>query len=311
MKYDTAGDPMTGLKWTRRTTEKIAQELQDAGIRVSPGTVARLLKSLGFSLRVNHKKISTTSSEYRDLQFEYIASLREKFARLGDPVISVDSKKKELIGPFKNCGTTWTREPIAVNDHDFRSEALGMAIPYGVYDVRDNSAAVVVGTSSETSQFAAGAIRKWWIFQGRRRYPKSKKLLVLADTGGGNGANRRAWKYFLQTAIADPLRVSVSVCHYPPGTSKWNPIEHRLFPEISKNWQGRPLDSYDTCLNYISTTRTSSGLRVRAYLDTKDYEKGIEIADHEMAQLRLEGHETLPRWNYTLRPRRRRARPNR
>ena len=310
MNSDTAGDPMTGLKWTRRTTERIAQELQGAGIRVSAGTVARLLKSLGFSLRVNYKKISTTSNEYRDVQFDYIASLREKFARHGDPVISVDSKKKELIGPFKNPGTTWTREPIPVNDHDFRSEAEGMAIPYGVYDVRDNSAAVVVGTSRETSQFAACAIRKWWSFQGRRRYPQSKKLLVLADTGGGNGANRRAWKYFLQTAIADPFRVSVSVSHYPPGASKWNPIEHRLFSEISKNWKGRPLDSYDSCLNYICTTRTSTGLRVRAYLDTRDYEKGIQISDDEMAQLRLNRHEPLPQWNYTLRPRRCRAIPS-
>ena len=303
MKYDTAGDPMTSLKWTRRTTDKIAQELQSAGIQVGAGTVARLLKSLGFSLRVNDKKISTTSSEARNAQFAYIASLREKFARLGAPVISVDTKKKELIGPFKNGGTTWTREPIAVNDHDFRSEALGMAIPYGVYDVRDNSAAVVVGTSRETSQFAAAAVRKWWSFQGRWRYPRSKNLLVLADTGGGNGANRRAWKYFLQTVIADPLRISVSVSHYPPGASKWNPIEHRLFSEISKNWKGRPLDSYNTCLNYISTTQTSSGLRVRAYLDTKDYEKGIQIPDEEMAQLRLQQHETLPKWNYTLKPR--------
>jgi hypothetical protein len=302
MKYDTAGDPMTGTKWTRRTTRKIAKELKRLDIEVSRGTVARLLKQMGFSLRVNRKSISSGSSEDRDAQFEHIASLRERFAAKGDPIVSVDTKKKELIGQFKNAGTTWTREPVEVKDHDFRSEAVGMAIPYGVYDVQDNSGAVVVGTSHETSEFAVASLAKWWRYQGRMRYPGARNLLVLADTGGGNAANRHARKYFLQWGFCNKYRISVTVSHYPSGASKWNPVEHRLFSEISKNWRGRPLDSYQTCLNYIATTRTSTGLKVRAYLDTKQYEKGIEISKTELEFLRLKRDDTLPKWNYTLRP---------
>jgi hypothetical protein len=302
MKYDTAGDPITGLKWTRRTTGKISEELKKQGIQVGRETVARLLKSMNFSLRVNHKKISSASNPDRDEQFEHIASLREEFASSGDPVVSVDSKKKEMIGRFKNRGRTWTREPVLVNDHDFRSMAKGMAIPYGVYDVRDNSAAVVVGVSYETPQFAVACVGKWWIYQGRTRYAKARRLLILADNGGGNGATPHAWKYFLQWDVCNKFGVSVTVAHYPPGCSKWNPIEHRVFSQISENWQGRPLDSYETCLNYISTTKTSTGLTTKAYLDKKQYEKGIEISKEEMALLSLEREETLPKWNYTLRP---------
>ena len=178
-----------------------------------------------------------------------------------------------------------------------------MAIPYGIYDVQDNSGAVVVGTSHETSEFAVASLAKWWRYQGRRRYPRAKNLLVLADTGGGNAANRHAWKYFLQTEFCDKYGISVTVCHYPSGASKWNPIEHRLFSEISKNWRGRPLDSYQTCLNYVASTRTSTGLTVKAYLDTAQYEKGVEISKEEVALLSLERDETLPKWNYTLKPR--------
>jgi hypothetical protein len=178
-----------------------------------------------------------------------------------------------------------------------------MAIPYGVYDPQDNSGAVFVGTSRETSEFAVASIAKWWRYQGRQRYPKTRKLLILADTGGGNAANRHAWKYFLQQELCDKYRISVTVSHYPAGGSKWNPIEHRLFSEISKNWRGRPLDSYDTCLKYLATTRTATGLTVRAYLDKAEYEKGVEIAKEEMARLRLERHKTLPKWNYTVTPR--------
>lgn len=302
MRYDTGGDPMTGLKWSRRTTEKIARELESFGIQVSRGTVARLLREMGYSLRVNRKNISSTSSDDRNEQFEYIASVREQFAARGDPVVSVDLKKKELIGQFKNAGTTWTQEPVLVNDHDFRSDAVGMAIPYGVYDVQDNSAAVVVGTSRETPEFAVASIGKWWRYRGSKRHPKARELLILADNGGGNGATPRAWKHFIQWRLCDKFGISVTVCHYPPGASKWNPIEHRLFSEISKNWKGRPLDSYDTCLNYIATTRTATGLNVKAYLDKREYEKGIEISKEQMDLLRLERHETLPKWNYTLRP---------
>ncbi len=207
-----------------------------------------------------------------------------------------------MIGQFKNPGKTWTREPVLVNDHDFRSTAIGMAIPYGVYDVRDNSAAVVVGVSHETPQFAVTCVRRWWAYQGRTRYPKAERLLILADNGGGNGATLHAWKYFLQWNVCSKFGVSVTVAHYPPGCSKWNPIEHRVFSQISGNWQGRPLDSYETRLNYISATKTSTGLTVKAYLDKKQYEKGIEISKKEMALLSLERHETLPKWNYTLSP---------
>ena len=303
MKYDTAGDPVSGVKWTRRTTRKIAQELMSLGIQVSRGTVSRLLKAMDFSLRVNHKRISRGSSNCRDQQFVYLASLRSRFAKRDDPIISVDTKKKELIGLFKNAGTAWARQSIAVNDHDFRSDAVGIAVPYGVYDVQDNSAAVFVGTSYNTPEFAVASVRRWWTSQGRHRYPRARRLLVLADNGGGNGAKCRAWKYFLQTELCDRFGMSVTVCHYPPGTSKWNPIEHRLFSEISKNWNGRPLDSYETCLNYIGTTRTSTGLKVRAHLDTRHYEKGIKIPHEHMRLLRLKQHTTLPQWNYTLRSR--------
>lgn len=294
---------MTGLKWTKRTTGKIARELKRAGIEVSARTVARLLKEMGFSLRVNRKCISTASCKDRNEQFEYIGSLREEFAASGDPIISVDSKKKELIGKFKNAGTTWRREPARVNDHDFRSHAAGMAIPYGVYDTLDNSASVIVGTSFETPEFAAKSVAKWLRYQGRRRYARSKRLLILADNGGGNGATVHAWKYFLQTEVCDRYGMEVTVAHYPPGTSKWNPIEHRVFSRISENWQGTPLDTYETCLNYIATTGTSTGLTVKAYFDKTVYEKGLKISKDEMDELQLERSDTLPRWNYTLKPR--------
>lgn len=224
MKYDTAGDPMTGLKWTRRTTQKISQELGKLGIEVSRGTVARLLKTMDFSLRVNHKKLSSGANDDRNEQCDYIAYLREQFASTGQPIISVDTKKKELVGQFKNPGTIWAQQPVHVNDHDFRSEAIGMAIPYGVYDVQDNSGAVFVGNSFDTPQFAAASAKKWWRYQGCRRYPKARKLLILADTGGSNGAKCRAWKYFLQSELCDKFEISVTVSHYPPGASKWNPI---------------------------------------------------------------------------------------
>ena len=303
MKYDTAGDPITGLKWTKRTTRKIAQELRRAGIEVSARTVAHLLKEMGFSLRVNRKSIASASSKDRNEQFEYIASLREDFARSGDPVVSVDSKKKELIGRFKNAGATWTREPVRVNDHDFRSKAAGIAVPYGVYDTQDNSASVILGTSFETPEFAAKSVAKWLRYGGRKRYAKSKRLLILADNGGGNGATVHAWKYFLQSEVSDRYGIEVTVAHYPPGTSKWNPIEHRVFCRISANWQGTPLDTYETCLNYIATTRTSTGLTVKAYLDKTVYVKGLKISKGEMEQLDIVRPDTLPKWNYTLKPR--------
>jgi len=303
MKHETAGDPMTGLKWTHKTTAKIAVELQQGGIDVGPRTVARLLNSMGYSLRVNHKKlcrVSKTTPESRNAQFEHIAKLREDFARRGLPVISVDTKKKELIGRFKNAGVAWNQEPVSVKDHDFPSEADGKAIPYGIYDLKANLGTIIVGTTRETAQFAADSIEMWWLDEGRHRYPNAGELLILADGGGANGATNRAWKHGLYHQLAQRHGLIVTVAHYPPGTSKWNPIEHRLFSEISKNWAGRPLDSYQTVLNYIRSTTTRTGLQVTAHLVHRHYDKGVKIADSEMRELVITRHESLPRWNYTL-----------
>ena len=302
MEHDTAGDPITGLKWSRRTTHKIAKELDAIAIQVSPRTVCRILKQMGFSLRSNRKSISHATSPERNEQFEYIAHLRESFAQEGNPIISVDTKKKEMVGVFKNPGTTWEREPIPTNDHDFRSLAIGIAIPYGIYELLLNRGHVFVGTSCETAEFAADSIAQWWGY-AKNDYDAPKRLLILADGGGGNGARLRAWKMFVQTRLADQYNIPVTICHYPPGTSKWNPIEHRLFSEISKNWRGKPLDSYETIMNYIRTTTTATGLRVRARLVKKAYMTGIKISKTQFSQISMKRHATLPKWNHTISPR--------
>ena len=303
MEQDTAGDPVTGVKWTRRTTEKIAAELRAIGIDVCANTVAKLLKALGFRLRVNHKKLTRRSDPNRDAQFAYITAQRERFAACGWPVVSVDAKHRELIGEFKNAGAAWSREPVSVNMYDFRSDAVGIAIPYGIYDVAANRGSLFIGTSHNTPQFAVDNVAKWWVYDGRRRYPGVSQLLVLADGGGSNGARARAWKHCLQHRLCDRHGLTVTVCHYPTGASKWNPVEHRLFSEISKNWAGRPLDSYETILNYARTTTTANGLEVKAYLAPTDYPTGVKISDNEMDQLQLQPHDTQPTRNYTLSPR--------
>lgn len=302
MKHDTAGDPMTGLKWTHKTTAKIAGELESLGIHVSDRTVARLLKKMGFALRVNHKKLSSGRPEDRDAQFAHIAELRERFAAQGLPLISVDTKKKELVGCFKNAGTSWERRPLNVNDHDFRSGAIGIAIPYGVYDLRANRGTVLVGTSHDTPEFAVECVETWWRTEGSQRHPNARQLAILADGGGSNGATSRVWKCGLQNRLCNRHGMTVTVAHYPPGTSKWNPIEHRLFSEISKNWAGRPLDSYETVLNHIQTTSTATGLRVQAHLVEKTYAKGVRITDDQMSELAITKDLALPKWNYTIRP---------
>ncbi len=304
MAHETAGDPITGLKWTRKTTAKVAVELQVLGIEVGPRTVARLLKQMGYSLRVNHKKLARvckTAPENRNAQFEHIAALREDFAARGLPIISVDTKKKELVGLFKNPGAAWSDEPVEVRDHDFLSEALGKAVPYGIYDIQANLGAVFIGTSRDTADLAVDAIEMWWLDEGQHRYPGATELAILADGGGANGSSNRKWKYNLYHQMARRHGLNITVAHYPPGTSKWNPIEHRLFSEISKNWAGRPLDSYQTILNYITTTTTTTGLRVQARLIRKVYEKGVKIADAEMRKLDITKNSALPKWNYTLR----------
>lgn len=307
MEHDTAGDPISGLKWTRKTTEKIAAQLARLNIIISARTVARLLKSLRYSLRVNQKRLASGSKnppapEVRDQQFDYIRQQREEFADRGSPIISVDAKKKERIGRFKNPGAAWETQAQQVNDHDFPSDATGIAIPYGVYDTQANFGFVGVGTSAETPAFVVAVIELWWKLCGLRMYPDAEEVLLLADCGGGNDYRSRVFKHRLQHRICNPYGLTVTVCHYPPGASKWNPIEHRLFPEISKNWAGQPLETYETVVKHIRTTKTETGLRVRARLIKKTYPKGEQVSDQEMEALALNRHETCSDWNYTLTP---------
>ena len=294
---------MTGLKWTRKTTRTISEELHKVDISVSHTTVARLLDELDYRLRVNHKKLAGTKHPQRNEQFEYIASQRRRCEHNGIPIVSVDAKKREQVGNFKNAGTVWCRTPELVKDHDFRSDAVGIAVLYGVYDLVANYGALSVGTSHDTANFAVDALRAWWQVEAGARYTHTKQLLVLADNGGSNGSRVRAWRYALQRKLADPFGVTITVCHYPPGTSKWNPIEHRLFAEISKHWKGQPLRSYETILNFICTTTTETGLRVTATLRDGDYPTGVKISDAEMKLLSITPHEVCPQWNYTIQPR--------
>jgi hypothetical protein len=304
LQHDVAGDPCTGLKWTRRTTRKIANELLALGISVSAGTVARLLEEMDFSLRVNRKSIARSSHPDRNEQFLYISQQRTSFAERDLPIVSVDSKKREMVGNFKNAGTVWSRAPELVNDHDFRSEAEGMATLNAIYDVRANRGTVFVGTSHDTPCFAAENIARWWEIEGRGRYPRATELLVLADGGGSNGPRSRAFKHRLQACLCDTHGITATLCHYPTGASKWNPIEHRLFSQISKNWAGCPLRNYETILNYLATTRTETGLRVTAHLVDQEYPTGVKVSDGQMATLNIRAHEIQPLRNYTIQPRR-------
>jgi DDE family transposase len=300
LEHDTAGDPITGLRWTHKTTEKIAQQLQLAGIQVGCSTVARLLYQLGYSLRINQKRLAATCSPDRDQQFLWIQDMRHRFQRRGQPIISVDTKKQEQIGNFKNPGAKWDSSAEAVNDHDFPSLGLGKGIPYGIYDPQANRGSVFVGISHDTPHFAVTSICSWWCWEGRHRYPDAKRLLILADAGGSNSPSNGLWKVQLQAQLCDRFGLSITVCHYPTGASKWNPIEHRLFSEITKNWAGEPLRSYETMLNFIRTTKTESGLRVKAYLDRRTYPIGLKVSPEHLSQLRITYHDPLPRWNYTL-----------
>jgi hypothetical protein len=302
LEHDTAGDPITGLKWTRKTPQKIAELLEQVDIPVSANTVARLLHNMNYSLRVNRKNLASGASPFRDQQFQYISSLRHRFARRGLPMISVDTKKRELVGNFKNAGAKWDRSPVLVNDHDFRSDSTGVAIPYGVYDLLANCGSVFLGVSHDTSAFAAHSIAGWWKREGSLRYRRARQLLILADTGGSNSCRRHAWKTELQAQLSNPFDLAVTVAHYPTGTSKWNPIEHRLFSEISKNWTAEPLDSYQKILNFLRTTSTKTGLAVSAYLDRTHYPTGLNPDPVLFRSLRLRTHKTLPAWNYTITP---------
>ena len=313
MEYETAGDPMTGLKWTRKTTQKVTHELKALGIKeVNRTTVSRLLKDLDYSLKVNHKKKALGVNQTpeararRDQQFKYISRIRAQFTDEGNPIISVDSKKKEMVGDFKNNGSAWRKKAFEVGDHDFRQYAEGIAIGYGIYDTLANRGSMFVGIDHNTPAFAVESIAKWWKQDGAKKYEGCKKLLILADAGGSNGYRPRAWKYELQRKLCDPFELCVTVCHYPPGASKWNPIEHRLFSAISNNWKGVPLNSYDKIIKYMRRTKTTPdqgpGLKVKATLVRKRYKNGQKVSDKEMSQLQLENHDTLPNWNYTISP---------
>lgn len=303
MRVETAGDPITGLKWTRKTTEKLADELCCHGFAVGERTVARILKSLDYSLKVNHKQLSRTSKvprEERDAQFKLIDELKIEAEQQGYPVISVDTKKRELIGCFKNDGSRWERDATEVKDHDFRSEAEGIAIPYGIYDVNANVGAMYLGTSADTPQFAVENIERWWLEEGRISYPKADRITILADAGGSNSATSRMWKVYLHDILCKKHGLEVTVAHYPSGASKWNPIEHRMFSFISKNWSGCPLTSYELMTNYITTTMTKMGLTVRASLVDVAYEKGQKVSPKDFDALPITKHEALPKWTYTV-----------
>jgi len=304
LREETAGDPMgrRGL-WTGLRLEQICDRLKQLGITVCPNTARRLLDVLGYALHANRKSLSGPQSSERDGQFLYIQHQRREFTESGLPIVSVDTKKKEMVGPFKNAGQVWSREAIPVNDHDFRSQAKGMAIPRGLYDLQANRGSVVIGTSHDTSEFAVDAIVEWWRLEGRRRYGQSSELLILADSGGSNGARCRLWKCALQQRLADRFGLAVTVCHYPTGASKWNPIEHRLFSEISKHWAGQPLVDYPTIVRLIGETKTKTGLRINCGLSTEFYPTKIKVSDVQMAELDVLKHPTLPDWNYTLFPR--------
>ena len=303
LEETSAGDPMSALRWTNRSTEAMAEELTRQGYPVSDKTVARCLREMGYSMQLNQKTREGPQHRSRDEQFRYINRQVESFRKSGDPVLSVDTKKKELVGAFRNGGRTWRPkgEPHRVNVHDFPSMAKGKAIPYGAYEIGEDRAVVNVGVTHDTAEFAVESIRRWWKLAGRKRKQAANRILICADGGGSNSSRSRAWKLHLQ-GLADELGIAVTVCHYPPGTSKWNKIEHRLFSFISLTWKGQPLINYETVVNLIGATKTKSGLRVKAILDTNEYETGVKVTKSQMDSLCIRRHRTHPTWNYTLKP---------
>jgi len=306
MENETAGDPVSGCKWTRKTTAKIAQQLKRVGIRVSANTVGRLLKQMKFSLRVNLKTLESGLSKppdprERDLQFNYIRRQIRHYIAQGIPVISVDTKSRELIGLFHQSGRRWTQDPLKVLDHDFPSDSQGVAIPYGIYDLSRNEGFVCVGTSRDTSEFAVDSIRTWWLQAGSSHYQNADSLLILADCGGSNGYRTRLWKHKLH-AFCNRFGLQIKVCHYPPGSSKWNPIEHRMFSFISNNWAAQPLRDYETVLKFIRTAKTTAGLKIRASLNKKHYDKGKKVSDKQIQQIALKRYTLRPNWNYSIAP---------
>jgi Rhodopirellula transposase DDE domain len=301
----TRGHPESPLRWTCKSTAKLAAELTRQNHAVTDRTVATLLKRAGYSLQANRKTLEGSSHPDRNAQFEHINKQVLAFQKQNQPVISVDTKKKELVGEFKNPGQEWQPkgEPEKVKVHDFPDKRLGKAIPYGVYDLASNEGWVSVGIDHDTAQFAVASIRRWWTEMGSQRFPRANKLLITADGGGSNSSRNRLWKKSLQE-LADELEMTLQMCHFPPGTSKWNKIEHRLFCFITKNWRGRPLTTYEVIVNLIANTTTKTGLVVRAAIDPHEYQTGVEVTDEELARLQITPSKFHGEWNYSIKPRR-------
>ena len=301
---DVAGEPQSAKRWVRQSLNKIQQAFsQEQKLELSRETIRRLLGKHNIRPKSNVKRLHPKPHPDRDQQFQYITGQKAAFLKAGWPCISVDAKKKELVGLFYNRGTQWCQQAQSVNTHDFSSYAEGYAIPYGIYDLSHNLGYVALGQSADTPEFAVDVIDWWWQQFGCQLYPDTPELLILADGGGSNGYRPRRWKQQLQLKLADALGLSVTVCHYPTGASKWNPIEHRLFSQISRTWAGTPLTSYEVILDALRSTSTNSGLRVEATLIDTLYQKGLSVTDVEMNLLMIEKHDTCPSWNYTIRPR--------
>jgi transposase len=299
----TRGDPESPLRWTCKSVRRLAEELQHEGHAVSYQTVAELLHALDYSLQANQKTLEGSQHADRDEQFEYINRKAQRYLKQGEPVISVDTKKKELVGDFKNSGREWELkgqpEEVRVHDFQIREPDKGKVAPYGVYDLGRNVGWVSVGVDHDTAAFAVESIRRWWRWMGTRSYPQAKRLLITADSGGSNGARVRLWKWELQK-LADEIGLEISVCHFPPGTSKWNKIEHRLFSFISQNWRGKPLISHEVIIKLIAATTTATGLAVKSKLDTNTYPAGLKVSDQQMAELQLRRDKFHGDWNYSL-----------
>ena len=299
----TRGDPMSPLRWTCKSTRQLSEALQKKGITVSHVSIAEMLKEMGYSLQANAKVIEGGDHPDRDKQFRYINKLSKKYLSSKLPVISVDTKKKELVGNYKNSGTEWEKigQPVTVNVYDFQDKTVGKAVPYGIYDIGKNEGFVNVGTSYDTSSFAVASIRRWWIEMGLPEYTTTNQLLITADGGGSNGYRRKLWKIEIQKFCTE-FNLEITVCHLPPGTSKWNKIEHRLFSFITMNWRGKPLTSFETIVNLIGSTTTTKGLKVKSMLDENEYEKGIIVEDDELKSVNMFPHKFHGEWNYTIKP---------
>jgi Rhodopirellula transposase DDE domain len=304
LSNETCGDPESALKWTKKSLHNLEEELKNKGYQVSYKTVHRLLTEMDYSMQGNMKMIEGGSQHVdRDEQFKYINTKVSEFQSKGQPVISIDTKKKELIGNFKNNGKEYRPkgEPIKVNVHDFEDKELGSVRPYGVYDITNNQGWVNLGTDKDTATFAVESIRRWWEKIGKVNYPNAAELLITADGGGSNSSRGRLWKVELQK-LSSEIGIEISVCHYPPGTSKWNKIEHRMFSYISQNWRGKPLESHEVVINLIGSTKTKTGLNIECILDSNKYEKGIKVSDEQMEQLNIMLSDFCGNWNYTIKP---------